>query len=309
MQKIAKLEPINREKLSVNKSISKTWSIINPTNHTLVMLSRDGSSATINTTMSNSLDKEMVYFQLTYEGSISSNLVFPNSSKGNVMELPRSSKISYCYSVNEILTSSCGVYIEELDVVIGPVGRHLEFPKLEIPELQIHDKDTVLHQFFVSTEAVERKGFCYTDIFGKVFKVKIISTKLSPGLYVFSSEHIGASYSLIGTKPNRSHSEKQMAEIIKDGNIKVKPIEYNGVDIGNFNNYIGNLASTIKSELNKVDNAVDEEFKIRDIYRKDTIDEIKTSRAANVESQKSTNEALKAAQAAAGVFKATMANK
>lgn len=304
MKEVASLTPEKRERLTNSSSFGRSWEVVNPTHHTLRFLGRRNEGALIRPITSNSLNRRNIYFILTYVCSDSAINTYPTEyddfiHRGSTATAKR---VVLTLPVDEVVNSTNGVYIEEFDIVLGNSAADLRFPKVDMPTLQLHTEETVIYQYFIAAKQPISK-VVYTDILGVNTKVQVIDTgEYPPGLYTLISESAGSAAKLINPSPVYAASEKELVKLIEHEQKKVKPITHASIDVSLFNQFMSTITKQTNTETSKIDSSFDEEFKVRDIYRKDRVEEVKATRVKNNEFDKQATDAVKAMQNALGLL-------
>lgn len=302
-QEVASLTPELRDRLNLSPNFSKGWEVVNPTHHPLRFIGRNNEGGLLRPITHSSLSRNKIYFSLTYRSSASANATHSAEydkylGRGDGVGTQR---VILSLAVNDIMDAKHGLYVKEFDIVIGSVDSELRFPKVEMSTLQIHGDDTTVYQYFISDKSI-KSDVVVTEIAGGIVKAQVMKIGSGPGLYLHITDSKGCRVKLIDPSPTYADNENTLRLLLDKEKEKVKPIRHESIDVSAFNNFISSVNKQSNTETAKVDREFDEEFKVRDVYRKDAMDEIKNNRTVQSESIRQTNEAMKTVQSAAATL-------
>lgn len=285
------VEPGGR--ICYDATFNKSWGIRNPTTHTLKVLDRQGTSALVHPIRSKNVTPKYVYINLGYDYTDRSNFTTRDDIQDALVEKGDLNVMQGLIKIEDILEARRGLYIRDLDIVIGLSNAPLEFPDDTFTNVNVSVGGPSVFQYFINTDKVT-KGKLVVMLNGVP---TTLSTKhfdgLDNGLYVVENDGENATCTLVEADPIVGASVYELQQLLLDALEDKGSKDTKGIDSGLFNKHLDGINNRISVGLTRVDSEIEEGYKARDFIRKEYEGEAKTARALAVEESKFVNDSVK----------------
>lgn len=279
--------------LGFNATFSKSWGIWNPTTHTLRFIDRLGTSALLPTVNTKHLSTKHVLVGIGYDYSTRSNFTTRDDIQEALTGIGEHYVVQGEIPIETILGAKKGIYIKELDIVIGTLYSQLEFPEDSFSNVIVKEGTPSVFQYFYNCEGLNR-SYVAVNLNGKPTEIDVKHySDMDNGLYVIVNDGVSARVELVDADPivaNNIYELNKLSEKVEKekGNKEIK-----GIDVSLFNKHLDGLNNRVSVGLARVDSEIEEGFKARDFMRKDYESEVKTTRNLLSEGSKLVTENVK----------------
>lgn len=200
MSEIITLERKSKD-LRLNPQLMKKWGIVNPTNSVIKIKGRGKESAIIPSIPNKYLDNNRVYVTISYEYQSKSINLSHFKEYGDKLYSTSANNENLVLSVDihDIISASNGVYVPDLDIVIGLNGKNITHPSEENNPFEIRGTEAIYHQFFLNT--ANDLGTVFVRFDKIILEVQCANTGGVPGLYTWITRAAGEELALLDPHP------------------------------------------------------------------------------------------------------------
>lgn len=259
--------------LHLTAQVTKRWGIINPTNNVIQFKGRGNESGVVPPISNKYVDNNRVYITIVYDcKSIRSNLsLYGDYSKGVFSNTKLDNHIVLSIALKDIEENEEGVYVPDIDLVIGLDGVNLEHPsKIKTP-FEIVGKNAIYHQLFLNS--TRETGNIWVKFGSVVLEVQCANTGGVPGLYSWISRSGGEEIALIDPAPLFDKDRDKIIASQKENKFKST-----GIECKLFTELLDRAIKVAKVGKEYVADDLKEDTNLKKEARGDILDESKMSR-------------------------------
>lgn len=281
------------KRLGFSATFSKSWGVWNPTTHTLKFIDRHGTTALIPTVNAKHMSTKYVYVGLGYDFSNRSNFTTREDIQEALTRQGDHLTAQGEIPIEAILNASRGLYVKDLDIVIGLSHANLEFPEDAFTNVVVEEGSPSVFQYFYNSDKIKRSRVAVI-LNGQATEIGVRRySEMDNGLYVIINDGASATLELVETDPVVANNIYELSRIAEEVEEKREKKELKGIDVSLFNKHLDGLNNRVSVGLARVDSEIEEGFKAREFMRKDYESEVKSSRGLIAEETKLINDNVK----------------
>lgn len=253
--------------------VTKRWGIVNPTNNIIQFKGRGKESGLVLPISNKYVDNNRIYITIVYDcKSTRSNLShYGDYEKGLFSTTKLDNHVVLSVALKDIEESSEGIYIPDIDLVLGLQGKNLEHPSNIKTPFEIIGENAIYHQLFLNT--TRETGNVFVKFGSVVLEVQCANTGGVPGLYSWISRSGGEEIALIDPSPLFDKDREKILESQKESKFKAT-----GIESKLFTEILDRAIKVAKVGKEYVADDMKEDTTLRKEVRGEMIDEIKQTR-------------------------------